>query len=69
MTTLSSANTSKTGKPAELFTDINESLRSSITENNVPLEPSARITVAPAVVETACSCPDGEVVPIPTLPL
>ena len=51
ITTLSSAKTSTTGSPALLFTDIKESLRSSTTENNVPFVPSARINVAPAVVE------------------
>ena len=51
MTTLSSANTSSTGKPALLFTDIKESDKSSTTEKSVPFVPSALISVAPAVVE------------------
>jgi hypothetical protein len=62
------ANTSKTGKPAIVLTDIKESERSSIIENNPPFVPSALIKVSPEVVDTACIFPNGVTVPTPRFP-
>ena len=65
----SSANTSNTGRPAELFTDIKESLKSSTTLKIVPLVPSALTNVSLAIEDTTCKTPEGVRVFIPSFPL
>ena len=45
ITTVLFANTSRTGRPAIVFTDIKESDRSSDTSNSLPLFPSTENTV------------------------
>ena len=65
----SSANTSNTGRPAELLTDIKESLKSSTTLKIVPLVPSALIKVSLETEDTTCKIPEGVRVLIPSFPL
>ena len=78
ITTVLFANTSKTGKPAIVFTDIKESDRSSDTSNNLPLLPSTENNVVllilpePTMLTTldepdTCNLAVGDGVPIPTL--
>jgi hypothetical protein len=64
-TTRSSAKTSNTGNPALLFTESNESDKSSTMVNNVPFVPSVLNKVSLGTDDVTCSLAVGLVVPIP----
>jgi hypothetical protein len=60
-----SLNTSNTGNPAIVFTDIKLSLKSSVTLNSTPLTPTALNTELPDTVDATSSSAVGVVVLIP----